>query len=102
MNILAIFLQPLTAVCFFPAAFAAMSSVVARDARNIIISLTVPFAFLVGGGLVPAVIGAMGDAGLFRAAFVLAGALMITGGCCALLFLPGDTEANIDCSSLNN
>lgn len=88
LNILVIFLQPLTAVCFFPAAFSAMSSVVTREARNIIISLTVPFSFLIGGGLVPAVIGTMGNAGMFRTAFGLAGLSMMIGGICALLFLP--------------
>lgn len=87
-NILVIFLQPLVAVCFFPAAFAAMSSVVAQEARNIIISLTVPFSFLIGGGLVPAAIGSMGDAGHFRSAFSLTGILITLGGVCALIFLP--------------
>jgi NNP family nitrate/nitrite transporter-like MFS transporter len=65
-----------------------MSSVVTREARNIIISLTVPFSFLIGGGLVPAVIGTMGNAGMFRTAFGLAGLSMMIGGVCALLFLP--------------
>jgi len=87
-NTLAIFLQPLAAVCFFPAAFAAMSSVVAQEARNIIIALTVPFSFLIGGGLLPAVIGAMGDLGHFRSAFCLTGILITIGGLCALTFLP--------------
>lgn len=87
-NTMVIFLQPLPAVCFFPAAFAAMSSVVTQEARNIIISLTVPFSFLIGAGLVPAIIGSMGDVGQFRTAFGLAGALMILGGLCALVFLP--------------
>jgi predicted MFS family arabinose efflux permease len=87
-NILAIFLQPLVAVCFFPPAFAALSSVVATEFRNIIISLTVPFSFLIGGGLFPTVIGALGDLGHFRLAFSLTGIMITLGGVSALLFLP--------------
>jgi NNP family nitrate/nitrite transporter-like MFS transporter len=88
-NIFAIFLQAVVAVCFFPSAFAAMSSVVEKEFRNIIISLTVPFSFLIGGGLFPIAIGALGDLGHFRLAFILTGIIVTLGGVFALLFLSG-------------
>jgi NNP family nitrate/nitrite transporter-like MFS transporter len=93
-NILAIFLQSLVAVCFFPSAFAAMSSVVEKEFRNIIISLTVPFSFLIGGGLFPVAIGALGDLGHFRLAFSLTGAIIAFGGIFALLFLSNEKSVN--------
>jgi MFS transporter, NNP family, nitrate/nitrite transporter len=48
-----VFLQPLTAVCFFPAGFAALTRIGPPGARNIAVSLAVPIGFLIGGGAVP-------------------------------------------------
>jgi len=74
-----VFLQPVLAVCFFPAGFAALSRLGPRESRNIVVSLTVPVAFLLGGGIIPAVIGYMAESGHFGGGFVLAGCLMLTG-----------------------
>ena len=54
----AVFLQPLLAVCFFPVGFAALSRV-----SPLGVSLAVPAAMLLGGGAIPALIGAMAEAG---------------------------------------
>ncbi|MEA2059776.1 MAG: MFS transporter [Thermodesulfobacteriota bacterium] len=83
-NLFVVFLQPMTAVCFFPCAFAAMSSIVGTEMRNIIVSLTIPFSFLIGAGLLPAIIGFMGDLGLFSQAFLFIGVLIALGGISAL------------------
>jgi len=56
-----IFLQPLIAVCFYPAGFAALSLIVPAELRNIAISFTLPLAFLIGGGLAPVFFGIIGD-----------------------------------------
>jgi NNP family nitrate/nitrite transporter-like MFS transporter len=74
------FLQPLPAVAFFPAAFASLASIGPSGTRNIVISLTVPIAFLMGGGVVPMLIGIMGHAGYFPAGFWLTGMMMLAGG----------------------
>ena len=74
-----VFLQPLLAVCFFPAGFAALASVGPADSRNLAVSLAIPIAFLLGGGIVPAFIGHMGDAMSFSTGIMLVGAA-ITGG----------------------
>jgi len=77
--ILIVFLQPVVAVCFFPPGFAALSSIGPPSTRSVIVSLTVPAAFLIGGGAIPAGIGMMGDAGSLGLGIVLTGALIGTG-----------------------
>ncbi|MBN1932261.1 MAG: MFS transporter [Desulfobacterales bacterium] len=77
--VMIVFLQPVLAVCFFPAGFAALSSIGPAGARNTTVSFTVPAAFLLGGGAIPTVIGMMGDAGLFSLAMVLTGGFILTG-----------------------
>lgn len=82
----AVFCQPLLAVCFFPAGFSALSALNPPQYRNISVSLTIPVAFLMGGGGVPLAIGWFGDAGLFPHAFILTGMLIMIGsGLTALL-----------------
>lgn len=74
-----VFLQPLLAVCFFPAGFAALSALGPPEARNVVISLTVPMAFLAGNGILPAAIGRAADFGWFGEGMAMAGLLMICG-----------------------
>lgn len=74
-----IFCQPLLAVCFFPPAFAALSQIGSKKIRNIAISFTIPIAFLFGGGVVPNLIGILGDHGYFSMGFILFGSLICLG-----------------------
>ncbi len=74
-----VFLQPFVAVCFFPAGFAALSFIVPPKSRNIAVSLTVPLAFLMGGGLVPIFIGIIGDIRSFALGIVICGGLITAG-----------------------
>jgi MFS transporter, NNP family, nitrate/nitrite transporter len=85
----AVFCQPLLAVCFFPAGFSALSALNLPEYRNIAVSLTIPAAFLIGGGGVPLAIGWLGDAGLFTQAFILTGILIILGSGLTTLLPPG-------------
>ncbi len=75
----AVFIQPLAAVCFFPAGFAALSAIAPPDSRNIAVSLAMPFGFLIGGGVVPSLIGFFGDAGSFPHGIALVGVLIGSG-----------------------
>jgi NNP family nitrate/nitrite transporter-like MFS transporter len=84
--VLAVFMQPLFAVCFFPAGFSMLSTIAPPQSRNIAVSLAVPFGFLYGGGLVPGVMGMFADAGMFSLGIILAGAA-ISLGCFAALLL---------------
>jgi NNP family nitrate/nitrite transporter-like MFS transporter len=87
----AVLLQPLAAVCFFPPAFAALSRLGPPEVRNVAVSLTVPVAFLLGGGAVPAAIAWLGDAGSFARGVILFGLLVLGGSLlCRLLRLPRD------------
>ena len=74
-----VFLQPLIAVCFFPAGFAAMSLIVPPRLRNIAVSLIIPLAFVAGGGLAPVFIGFIGDAHSFSLGIMICGGLIFIG-----------------------
>jgi NNP family nitrate/nitrite transporter-like MFS transporter len=76
---LMVFLQPLVAVCFFPVGFAALSFIVPPKSRNIAVSLTIPLASVVGGGLVPIFIGIIGDIRSFAIGIAICGALITAG-----------------------
>jgi NNP family nitrate/nitrite transporter-like MFS transporter len=72
-----VFLQPVAAVCFFPPGFAALARIGPASTRNVAVALTVPVAFLLGGGAVPAGIAWFGDHGSFAAGIALFGALCL-------------------------
>ena len=74
-----VFFQPMLAVCFYPAGFAALSLISTPENRNVAISLTIPIAFVIGGGAVPALIGIMADKGYFAWGISLSGVLIIAG-----------------------
>ena len=81
-----VFVQPLLAVCFFPAGFSALSRIGPPASRNIAVSLAVPVAFMFGGGVVPGVIGLCGDVASFSLGIVLVG-LLVSGGAAVALRL---------------
>jgi len=85
----AIWLQPLIAVCFFPAGFAALSQIGPASSRSIVVSLTIPLAFVIGGGLAPAIITRLADHGHFAHAITGTGLLILLS---SLLILQLDTE----------
>jgi MFS family permease len=75
--ILIIFLQPMMAVCFFPAGFTAINKVAPAQTRNVAVSLTVPLGFLLGGGAVPAFIGLTGERFSFSLGIFLVGVVTL-------------------------
>jgi NNP family nitrate/nitrite transporter-like MFS transporter len=88
----AVFFQPLLAVWFFPAAFAALALITPTAARHLAVAVTVPFGSVIGGGAIPTLIGFAGDAGSFALGFMLSGAVMIGGGFFALLLKMPETK----------
>jgi NNP family nitrate/nitrite transporter-like MFS transporter len=74
-----VFLQPLTAACFFPPGFAALSRVGSPSIRNVLVSFTTPIGFLIGGGAIPTGIGVLGDRGCFGLAISIVGILIMGG-----------------------
>jgi len=81
---LLVILQPLLAVCFFPAGLAALSAIGPPGGRNVVVSMTIPLAFLIGGGLTPTFIGMMGSHARFGLGISLLGGALIAGGLLAL------------------
>ena len=76
----AVLVQPLVAVWFFPAAFAAIAMITPPSARNLAVAFSVPVGYIIGGGAIPTLIGIMGDAGSFATGFVVTGLLIAAGG----------------------
>jgi NNP family nitrate/nitrite transporter-like MFS transporter len=65
------------ACCFFPAGLAATSLIGPPHVTNVAVSLTVAVAYLLGGGAIPAGIGALGEQGLFPLGIILVGVLLM-------------------------
>lgn len=76
---ISIFAQPVIASLFFPALFALMSAVADGRTRNLVVSLIGAGAMVFGLGVVPQVMGWLGDHGLFTWGMTGLGALMIAG-----------------------
>lgn len=77
-------LQPMVAVCFFPSAFAVLVAVGPKEEKNVAVSICIPLAFLCGGGILPTVIGTVGDHFSLGAGMMSAGGLMVLASFCAL------------------
>jgi len=75
-----VIVQSMIAVCFFPSGFAVLSRLAGRGKENIGVSLVIPLAFLSGGGVMPVMIGFVGDRLSIGAGILGAGILMIIGG----------------------
>ncbi|UCF31570.1 MAG: MFS transporter [bacterium] len=71
----ALFIQPMLSTAFFPPIWTILSEIVHPRSRNLGVSLIVPPAFIMGGGVLPTVIGAFGDAGMFPVGFILWGVM---------------------------
>ena len=72
-----VFAQPIFAVCLLPTALVSLSHIGPPGARNLAVSFAISSAFLFGGGVIPSIIGIMGDAGSFGLGIALLGGLII-------------------------
>jgi MFS transporter, NNP family, nitrate/nitrite transporter len=84
-----IILQPMLAVCFFPSGFTVLTGLGPAGHGNAAVSFCIPFAFLLGGGVMPTLIGAMGDHLSMALGFITAGVAMTAGGILAFFTLTG-------------
>jgi len=80
-----VFVQPALIVCFFPAGFSALARIVRPNLRSLAAALATPTSFVIGGGLLPAALGYMGQVSTFGTGFALTGGLMLLG---SLLVIP--------------
>jgi NNP family nitrate/nitrite transporter-like MFS transporter len=74
-----VFLQSILATAFFPAGFAALARISSTKIKNVAVSLTVAIGFLLGGGVIAAGIGIMGEMGFFSLGFILFGGILLLG-----------------------
>lgn len=70
-------LQAMMAVCFFPSGFAILSTIGEQRDQGSAVTFCLPLAFMIGGGVLPILIGAIGDSWQLGYGFVTAGLLMI-------------------------
>jgi NNP family nitrate/nitrite transporter-like MFS transporter len=88
-----VFVQPVLSACFFPVAFAAVARITPRRIYNVTISLLLPLSYALGGGVVPSLLGVLGDRGAFALGLVLLGLLVAFGAALvALVSLAPDKE----------
>lgn len=86
---LVIFLQPVMVTCFFPAGFTVLSGFGSKQLTNVIVSMIIPFSSLMGAGVIPSLLGVLGEGGSFAAGFVFLGMTMLLSTV-LLLFLKLD------------
>jgi NNP family nitrate/nitrite transporter-like MFS transporter len=73
------------AVCFFPPAFAALSRIVQPTYRSLANAAGPPTAFVFGGGLLPMVLGYVGQAASFSLGIIIIGGIVVVGSSATLL-----------------
>jgi len=83
--IITVFIQPVLISSFFPAGFATISKIAPRRMHNLAVSVILPLSVLFGGGIVPAILGFLGEYSSFSTGFVLLGGLTMTS--IVILFL---------------
>ena len=76
----AVFVQPVLSACFFPVAFAAVARITPRRIYNVTVSLLLPVSYALGGGVVPSLLGVLGDRGAFALGLILLGGFIAAGG----------------------
>jgi MFS transporter, NNP family, nitrate/nitrite transporter len=75
--IIVIFIQPVLVNAFFPGCFAALSSAAPPSLRSVATAMGPPIAFVIGGGIIPAMIGYLGEAYSFSTGIIIAGIFML-------------------------
>jgi len=75
--IAAVFLQPVLIACFFPAGFPLISRIAPPEMHNLTISFLFPIGYAFGPGLVPLLLGLLGDRLSFAVGFLMYGILLM-------------------------
>lgn len=82
---IAVFLQAISSVCFFPAGYAALSRIFPTSERSLAIAISVPMAILLGAGVIPTLLGYLAERGFFSLGFTLLGGSLVLGAACFML-----------------
>lgn len=73
-------MQSPVAACIMPLIHFALATIVPADKNAPIVSISAPFGFLMGAGVVPQVLGFLGDFNLYAEGFILFGVTAILSG----------------------
>ena len=84
--LIVIFMQPVMVTCFFPAGFVALSRIGSKQLTNVIVAMIIPISYLFGAGVVPSLLGFLGENGNFAIGFNFLG-IMVLLSTVLLLFL---------------
>lgn len=95
--VIVIFLQPALISAFYPAAFAAASRIAPPNLRSVTNSLAPSTAFLIGGGLIPTLIGYAGEVKTFAFGISLVGCFILTGPILAVFLKLGQYDEEDGC-----
>jgi NNP family nitrate/nitrite transporter-like MFS transporter len=85
-------LQALLVVSFFPAGFAFLSRATLLSSRNIGVSLVMAVSTFIGQGIVPTVLGYLGDVGSFSLAIAAVGVVASCGAFLVFLIRRGESQ----------
>jgi NNP family nitrate/nitrite transporter-like MFS transporter len=77
--IIAVFLQPLLIVSFFPAILTAAARIAPRNFQNLTMSFILPIGYGFGAGVLPVLLGWLGDNASFALGFLIYGGMLIAG-----------------------
>ena len=77
--IIAVFLQPLLIVSFFPAILTAAARIAPRNFQNLTMSFILPIGYGFGAGVLPVLLGWLGDNASFALGFLIYGGILIAG-----------------------
>lgn len=77
--VLMIFGQAAFMAGFFPVGLAALSRIGRPEERSVAVAYAIPLAYLLGGGVIPTIIGHFGETRTFALGFILYGTLMCLG-----------------------
>lgn len=92
-----IFVQPALITAFYPAAFAAVSRIAPPSMRSVSNALAPSTAFLIGGGLIPVLIGYAGEAGSFALGISLLGCFIMVGPVLVIFLRLGQYDSEAGC-----
>jgi len=95
--VVVIFVQPALITAFYPAAFAAVSRIAPPSMRSVSSALAPSTAFLIGGGLIPTLIGYAGQASSFAIGISLLGCFIMVGPVLVIFLRLGQYDEEAGC-----
>lgn len=87
MLVVLLALQAMVTVCFFPSALALLTSLSIDGRENVAVPFCIPLGFVLGGGVLPFMIGLVGDLTSIATGITIAGGTIFFTGLLSLVFM---------------